>query len=120
LDRTLEQINVTATLINNLVESQRAALEQQLNVSREADYNMRRACFPQEVLPEYWEQIEKQLEQAKKKNNSKKIAELKEKLKWKPKDLVPTSVDIIVGCGGGDRYFRKTLLSYLWRGVEEQ
>jgi len=119
LERTLEQINVTATLINNLIESQRAALEQQLNVSREADYNMRRACFPLEALPEYWEEVEQQLEQAKKQNNHEKAAELKELLKRKPRELVPSSIDIIVGCGGGDRFFRKALLSYLWRLIKK-
>lgn len=119
LDRTLEQINVTATLINNLVESQRVALEQQLNVSKEADYNLRRACFPLEALPEYWSKIEEQLKQAVKEKNAEKIKELSSLLRRKPKDLVPTSVDIIVGCGGGDRHFRKTLLSYLWRLIKK-
>lgn len=119
LDRTLEAINVATTLINNLVESQREALEQQLQVSKDADYNMRKACFPEEHLPEYWESVERELEKARREKNTGKIKELMEKLKRKPKDLVPTSVDIIVGCGGGDRYFRKALLSYLWRLIRK-
>jgi len=110
MNRTLELLTVTLTNIDNLISSQLGAINEQLKVSREADYHCRKELFREENLPEYWEKIEKQLKKTK---SEKKRRELEELLKRKPKELVPTSVDIIVGCGGGERSFRKTLARYV-------
>ena len=110
LDRTLDRLNIMLTNINNMVSNQVATMEKMLDISKSADWECRRELFKAENLPEYWDKLEQKVEKTKNKNGQQ---DLKKLLKDKPVDLVPTSVEIIVGCGGGGSRFRRSLARYI-------
>lgn len=110
LDRTLEILNVAITNINNLLSNQQQAQEKQLETSKNADYHFRKALFPEKHLTEYWDELEFKLKTCK---NPEEAQKLQEQLKLKPNFLIPTSIDIITGCGGGGGDLRKKLSRYL-------
>jgi len=99
LERTLDALNVTLTNISNLISLQQGAGEAQVKYSKTADYHLRALAFPKERLPEYWESLKKQLSRCK---NKEKKEELRRKLESKPGELIPSTIEIILGCSGGE------------------
>lgn len=116
LIRELETLNITFTNLNNIISNTQNALEKMVEYSKIGEESFRKILFPKFFLKEYWLEIYVKLDKAEKIKDSVEVERLTKHVKEQmPSELVPTSLEIILGCGGGEPNFRVSLANFVSR-----